>query len=139
MRIVLDTNVIVSALIWRGTPYELVQMAIDGDIELYTSLPLLDELHEVLMRDHLSSRLGQHHASVDDAVRFYGELAIAVSPLTIPRVVPGDVDDDQVIATAVAAHADLLVSGDRHLLVLGSHQSIHIVTPGRAARIIAAT
>jgi putative PIN family toxin of toxin-antitoxin system len=137
VRIVLDTNVIVSALIWRGPPYELLQMAIDGVADLCTSLPLLDELHEVLMRDHLSTRLGQRHVSVEDAVTLYGDLAFIVSPILTPRVVPGDADDDHVIAAAIAARADLLVSGDRHLLILGSHRSIRIVTPAEAVRLIA--
>jgi predicted nucleic acid-binding protein len=58
-----------------------------------------------------------------------------VSPLNTPRVVPGDVDDDHVIAAAVAAGADLVVSGDRkHLLPLGSHQGIGIVDTAEAVR-----
>lgn len=57
----------------------------------------------------------------------------------MPRVVLGDVDDDQVIAAAVAARADLIVSGDRkHLLLLGSHQGISIVDAAEAVRRIAA-
>ena len=57
----------------------------------------------------------------------------------MPRVVAGDADDDQVIAAAVAARADLIVSGDRkHLLPLGSHQGIDIVDAAEAVRRIAA-
>jgi putative PIN family toxin of toxin-antitoxin system len=138
VRIVLDTNVVVSALTWGGPPYQLVQMAIDSDVVLCTSLPLLDELQEVLLRDHLSSRLRQRQTSVEEAIVLYGKLAVTVSLIATPRVVPGDADDDQVIATAVAAQADLLVSGDRHLLVLGSHQNIRIVTPAEAIRVISA-
>jgi len=89
------------------------------------------------MRDHLSTRLGQRHVSVEDAVTLYGDLAFIVSPILTPRVVPGDADDDHVIAAAIAARADLLVSGDRHLLILGSHRSIRIVTPAEAVRLIA--
>ena len=57
-----------------------------------------------------------------------------VSPLATPRVVPGDVDDDHVIAAAVAGSAEIVVSGDRHLLSLGSHQSIGIVNAAEAVR-----
>jgi putative PIN family toxin of toxin-antitoxin system len=138
VRIVLDTNVVVSALIWGGTPDRLVQMAIDGDIELCTSPELLSELQEVLLRAHLASRLGPRFASVAEAVALYGELAVSVSPTSAPRVVPDDADDDQVVAAAVAARVDLIVSGDRHLLVLGSHRTIRIVTPAEALRLIAA-
>jgi len=128
MRLVLDTNVIVSALIWGGEPYKLIRAATEGEIELYTSPALLTELHEVLARGHLAKRLTQQRSTVDQAIGQYGELAISVSPLATPRVVPNDQDDDHVIASAVAAQAELIVSGDRHLLSLGSHQRIDIVS-----------
>jgi hypothetical protein len=137
VRIVLDTNVVVSALIWGGTPGTLMQMAIDGGIELYTSPELLDELYDVMMRKHLASRIGSRHASVEEAIALHGALAVSVSPTSMPRVVPGDADDDFVIATAVAAGAAIIVSGDRHLISLGSHQTIRIVTPAEAVRTIA--
>ena len=132
MRIVLDTNVVVSALIWGGTPYRLIQAATDGDVELCTSPALLIELREVLGREHLASRLAQQRSSVEQAIGFYGELAINVSPLATPRVVPGDADDDHVIAAALAAKADLVVSGDRHLLSMGSYEDRPIVNAAEA-------
>ena len=55
-----------------------------------------------------------------------------MTPFAIPTAASADPDDDQVIAAAVAAHAELIVSGDRHLLDLGSHQDIRIVTPAEA-------
>lgn len=134
MRIVLDTNVIVSALIWGGTPYKLLQAATEGDIDLYTSPTLLAELREVLAREHLASRLAKQRSSVEQAIAFYGELATSVSPLTTPRVVPGDADDDHVIAAALAAKADLVVSGDRDLLAMGNHEGLTILTAAEAVK-----
>lgn len=61
-------------------------------------------------------------------------LAINVSPLATPRVVSGDVVDDHVIAAAVAGGAQIMVSGDWHLLGLGSHQGITIVIAAKAIR-----
>lgn len=84
MRAVVDTNVVVSALIWGGTPFKLLQAAIDQDIALYTSPALLAELRAVLARDHLARRLAQQQTSVDQAIRLYGELTIPVTPLTTP-------------------------------------------------------
>jgi putative PIN family toxin of toxin-antitoxin system len=132
VRVVLDTNVVVSALIWGGTPYRLIEAAADGGITLYTSPILLSELREVLSRPHLASRLIEHRSTVDQALQLYANLAIAVTPLEIPVVVPGDTDDDHVIAAALAAKARLVVSGDRHLLSVGNLGELAIVTPAEA-------
>lgn len=133
MRLVLDTNVVVSALLWGGAPYRLIEAAAAGDIELATSPALLAELREMLERSHLASRLVAQRSSVEQAIALYGEMTVQVSPLDTPRVVAGDVDDDQVIAAAVAAQADLIVTGDRrHLLPIGNHQGIPIVTAREA-------
>ena len=138
MRVVLDTNVVVSALVsafvWGGVPYKLIEAAAAGEIELITSPALLPELRNVLGREHLASRLAAQRSTVEQAIAFYAELAISVSPLSTPRVVPGDVDDDHVIAAAVAGTAEIVISGDRHLLSLGSHQGINIVNAASAVR-----
>ena len=136
VRIVLDTNVVVSALVWGGTPFKLIEAAVAGDLALCTSPALLAELRAVLTREHLASRLEGQRASVEEVVALYAALAISVSPTAPPRVVPGDADDDEVIAAAIAANADLLVTGDRDLLALGSYQKIRIITPAEAVRLL---
>jgi putative PIN family toxin of toxin-antitoxin system len=134
VRLVLDTNVVVSAFVWGGTPYKLVQAAVEGEVELVTSPALLTELRRVLAREHLASRLAKQRSSVEQAIGLYGELAISVSPLTTPRVVTRDADDDHVIAAAMASGAALVVSGDADLLSLGSHEGIAIVSAAEAVR-----
>lgn len=139
MRIVLDTNVVLSALLWRGTPHHLLgAMAQRSDIQLCSSTALLEELADVLTRPSATKRL----ALIDKAARAvladYVEAIELVEPIAVPRVVVGDVDDDQVIAAAVAARADLIVSGDRkHLLPLGRHEGIDIIDAADALRRIA--
>jgi len=132
VRLVLDTNVVVSALVWGGRPYKLLQAATEGDIELFTSPALIDELRRVLARERLASRLAEQRTSVQRMIELYGELAISVSPLSTPRAVPRDKDDDQVIAAAIAANADLVVSGDADLVSLGSFEGVVIVTTAEA-------
>ena len=133
MRVVLDTNIVVSALVWGGTPDQLIQAAIDGEIDLLTSPALMDELRDVLARPHVVTRLEQNRSTVAQAIALYERLALQVSPPATPRIVVDDVDDDHVLACALAAGADLIVSGDKkHLLPLGSYQAIPIVTAAEA-------
>jgi putative PIN family toxin of toxin-antitoxin system len=140
VRIVLDTNVVLSSLLWRGTPHHLLAaIAQRSGIQLYSSTALLEELADVLTRPSATKRLALIDRSAREVLADYVEAIDLVEPASVPRVVVGDVDDDQVIAAAVAARADLIVSGDRkHLLPLGSHQSIDIVDAAEAVRRIAA-
>jgi putative PIN family toxin of toxin-antitoxin system len=137
VRLILDTNIIVSALIWGGVPDLFLQAAAAGDVELATSPALIEELSAVLKRGHLAARLMQNRSSVERAIALYAELAVSVTPLATPRVVPRDPDDDHVIACAIAARADMIVSGDRDLLELRSHHGIDILTAAEAATQIA--
>ncbi len=127
MRLVLDTNVVISALVWGGVPYQLLQAAAAGTVDLYTSPVLLDELRGVLARPHLAQRLMGQQRSVERAVEFYARLCRSVEPLHTPRTVPNDPDDDHVVATAIEAQAHLIVSGDKHLLQLKDSISIPVL------------
>ena len=138
MRIVLDTNVVMSALLWRGTPYRLLEaIRAHSSTQLYSSTALLEELTDVLTRPSATKRLALIEQTAGQLLADYVEVIELVEPTSVPRVVPGDVDDDQVIAAAVVARADLLVSGDRkHLLPLRTHAGIAIVNAAEALRLI---
>jgi putative PIN family toxin of toxin-antitoxin system len=136
MQTVLDTNVVVSALLWGGTPFKLFEMATEGKLSLYTSPALIAELREVLSRDHLARRLANQQTAVEDAIRLYEALFIAVTPLSTLRVVPNDIDDAQVIACALAVGAQLIVSGDSDLLVLHPWKGIHILNATEAVQFV---
>ena len=113
MRIVLDTNVALSAL--------------------------LEELADVLTRSSPAKRLAVIGKTAQAVLADYVEVVEVVAPTEVPRVVPGDADDDHVIAAAVAGSADLIVSGDSDLLGIGSHQDIAIVSAAGAVGRIEAT
>jgi putative PIN family toxin of toxin-antitoxin system len=132
MRLVLDTNVVVSALLWGGLPYQLLQLAVDGEVTLYTSPALVAELSEILVRPHSKERLTNQGTDAQAIAELYRSFAFSVEPASVPRVVPDDPDDDHVVACAVAAGAHLIVTGDKHLLKLVGHQGIGIVTVGQA-------
>lgn len=107
-------------------------------IHLCSSTALLEELADVLTRTSASKRLALIGKSAREVLADYVEFIEMVEPASVPRVVVGDLDDDQVIAAAVSARADLIASGDRkHLLPLGSYQGIPIVDAAEALRRIA--
>ena len=108
-------------------PGQLLDAARAGKVELYTSPALLGELARVLRRRKFSTRVERLSASVDELIEGYGELAQFVRPAAISPVVLADPEDDHVLACALAAKADFIVSGDSHLLNLKTYQGIAIV------------
>lgn len=134
LRLVLDTNVVVAGLLWSGPPRRLLELAFDDEaVELFSSSALLDELAHSLGYAKFAARIQAHGTSVERLLAQYTALVSLVIPPSVPRVVAQDADDDQVIATAVAARAELIVSGDKkHLLPIGNHQGIPIVTAREA-------
>ena len=137
MRLVLDTNTALSGLLWGGVPGQLIDAAEQQRIELASSTALLAELQGVLSRPKFASQFAKRGLTVGEVFDGYAALVISVSPLTVPRVVPRDPDDDHVIACALAARADAIVSGERHLLDLREHQGITILTASDALERIA--
>lgn len=137
MRLVADTNVVVSGLLWLGHPGRLLEAAALGRVTLYTSLALLAELSTTLSRPKLVRPIARSGLTLEDLLGRYLNVAVVVEPTDVPRVVSDDPDDDQVLACALAARAELVVSGDKHLLELGGqYQGIPIVTPAQAVQLI---
>jgi uncharacterized protein len=137
VRVVADTNVVLSGLLWLGNPGLVLEAAANGRIALYTSPALVQELSETLRSPKLAARIRASGLTLDELLQQYLDVAVLIEPKSVPRVVPDDPDDDQVIAAAIAAQADLIVSGDKHLLDLQSHRGIRIVPPAEAVRIVA--
>jgi putative PIN family toxin of toxin-antitoxin system len=128
MRAVADTNVVVSGLLWQGPPRRVLDLARAGTLELFTSPALLVELEDVLGRRKFARRLQAAGVDPRDLVLGYAALARVVVPTEKPAAVPEDPDDDEVVACAMAARAEIIVSGDRHLRNLGTFRGIRIVT-----------
>jgi uncharacterized protein len=133
VRLVLDTNAAVSGLLWRGNPGKLLDAALAGSVTLFASAPLLAELQDVLGRRKFAALLQSRGLSATQMFDGYAALTTVVAPAAIPPTIIDDADDDAVLACAVAANADLMVSGDPHLLRLEHYHSIPIVTPAEAA------
>ena len=123
LRPVLDTNVLIAGLLWNGPPRRLIALAIDGE---------LVELAHTLGYSKFAARIEGFGTSIAALIALIAQYAAVVSlivPTSVLRVVAADADDDHVIAAAVAARAELIATGDRkHLLPIGSHRGIAIVT-----------
>ena len=137
MRLVLDTNVVASALLWGRVPVLLLQAARERRVELFTSTPLLAELTDILGRRKFDKKIAASMLSIDQLVDRYAELAVLVRPAAVPRIAP-DPDDDVVIGTALAAKADLIVTGDRLLLSVAEYGGVRIIGVTDAVRAITA-
>jgi putative PIN family toxin of toxin-antitoxin system len=128
---VLDTNVVIAGLLWDGPPYSLLMRAAQRrDLVLATSPRLMAELAETLMLARSAKRIAAAATSVEQLIAVYRDATVLVTPSEVPRLVVDDVDDDHVIAAAVAAQSHCIVTGDRaHLLPLDAYGSIAINSP----------
>ena len=125
MRVVFDTNVLISALITTGKPKELFQQAVKGHIQLVISKSILEEFSQISMDPRI-----RKYASEDDVVAF---LRIIDKVAKVTKIksqfsaVKEDPDDDMVVRTAFDGKANYIVSGDKHLLSLGTYRGIRII------------
>ena len=136
MRFVADTNTIVSALLWRGSPHRLIAAMDDYPIDFYTSRVLLVELADVLPRRKLAKAIRATGKTPAQLIAEYEGFVTVVTPASIRRTVLNDADDDAVLACALAANADLIVSGDAHLLNLKRYHGMRIVSAAEALAIV---
>jgi putative PIN family toxin of toxin-antitoxin system len=122
-RVVLDTNVYISALMFGGLPGSLLDLAFLRAFTLVISPALLDELEEKLR--------AKFELTIEDSAFLRAKLedvAQVVDPEEVLSVIAEGPDDNRVLECAVKGRADLIVSGDRHLLKLAQYQGITILT-----------
>jgi putative PIN family toxin of toxin-antitoxin system len=123
-----DTNVLVSGLLWHGTPHTLLERVRNDAATLFTSPVLIAELDEVLQRRKFAKALQSASTSRGRILAEIRVLAQVIEPASLPKPVSRDPDDDHVIACAIAARPDAIVSGDLDLTDLGSYQGIPILS-----------
>jgi putative PIN family toxin of toxin-antitoxin system len=128
VRIVVDTNVWVSGLLWRGALWELLRLAETGRVTICTTPAILSELAEVLAYEWIQVRLDQLGLTPAELVGYAMALASVFEVTEGGTIVLADPDDDVFLRCALAADASYVVSGDHHLLDLGTHAGIPIVT-----------
>ena len=130
MRVVLDTNVLISAFISaKGAPAQVFDLWQAGLLEIVTSQEALDELQRVLTYPRIRGRLRFSDEQVQQYFLLLRAYAVYLEDLSITAVIAADPDDDVFLALALSSNAQYIVSGDGHLLDVGVYQDIAIVTP----------
>ena len=127
MRIVIDTNVLISATFWTGNPKQLLNRVRKKEFVLLTSQILLNELKEILIRPDKPFKLSEEEAEhMVNRIRSLAEIVRTHSFVKICR----DEQDNRVLECAIDGGADWIISGDAHLLELQSFQGVRIGTVG---------
>lgn len=132
LRAVLDTNIIISATFWRGAPYRVIRKALLREFVLITSAAILDEVS-----GRLEHKFNLPHAEIEkllDILLGYSEL---VEPAAKVNAVKADEKDNKIIECAIDGRADLIVTGDGHLLKLNNYGDTKIITPSELLKILA--
>lgn len=129
-KVVLDTNVLISALGWNGVPRKIVQKCLNGDLTILTSSEQIDELRRVM--DYPKFTFTEEQKNIFISIIL--EVAEMVEITGKLKFVKDDPDDDAILETALAGNAEYIVSGDLHLLSLETFANIKIVTAAEFSR-----
>lgn len=121
-RVVIDTNVYISAIFWGGKPREVVDLGRNARILIFTSSEIQAEIER-----KLKTKFGIDEKEVAQILLDYSMFTLPIKPLHRAKVVDADPDDNKFIECAVASKAGYIVSGDRHLLNLKNYQGIQIM------------
>jgi uncharacterized protein len=125
VRAVLDTNVLISAFVFPGgAPEHVYREALAGRITMITSRPLLSELGRVL-----TEKFSWESPYAEEVVAQLVRLAVVVDPTEQIADIADDPADNRVLEAAAEGDAEVIVSGDRHLLSLGTWRGIRVQTP----------
>ena len=121
-KIVIDTNIYISAIFWGGKPRIIVDLGRNGEVLIFTASEIEDEIEE-----KLKTKFG---LSDEESAQILLDFSTFTMPVKISKkitVVDDDPDDDKFIECAVASRAGFIVSGDKHLLDLEEYEGINII------------
>jgi putative PIN family toxin of toxin-antitoxin system len=125
MKVVIDTNVIISGVFFSGPPFQILKSWKDGLINLVVSPEILEEYKKV------GAILANDHPGInfEPFLAFLIQNAIFVSAPALSDGVCDDPDDDKFFACALAGGCDLIVSGDKHLLAKSGYRKVEVLRP----------
>jgi len=124
IKVVLDTNVFISALFWKGAPHQVFKRILEGAILNFISPEIVAEIQ---------GRLLDKFKLPPEKVKEFLEIIIFSSKVVYPKkklnIVKEDPSDNKIIECALEAKASFIISGDKHLLNIKKYKGIKIVSP----------
>jgi len=123
--VVLDSNVLISAIVFGGKPRVILESIIEGKLKLAFSEALLEEIEAVLQ----GKKFRFSPQITDLIITELQSISEILHPTSTVSVIKKDPADNKVIECAIAANADFIISGDAHLLELGEYRNIKILSP----------
>ena len=128
LKVVLDTNIWLSGIFWRGNPYKIIKLAEQKKIEIFITNAILEELVDVLNKE---IKFQKHMKNLGyDIEQLIGSI-LNITKLTSPKerlnIIKQDPDDNRILECAVSSNADYIISGDKHLLSLKEFEGIEII------------
>ncbi|MEM3712667.1 MAG: putative toxin-antitoxin system toxin component, PIN family [Thermoproteota archaeon] len=132
LKVVLDTNILVSAWFWEGNESKIVEMIENGLVIGYTSPQLMQEFEKVM--NYPKFRLSEDE--IASAIGYYQILLRTIEPKTAVNIIRNDPADNRVLECALSAKANAIITGDKHLLALGKFKNIRILTSTEFLKLI---
>lgn len=137
MKVVLDTNVVVSGTFWTGDSFHVLELVNKGKVTAIVSLKILEEYDKIIHSDEIIEKTTEHQQARIKALMDILNKAIVVEPKEKIEVIKEDPDDNKFLEAAVEGEADYIISRDKkHLLVLKNFRNIPIIPPEEFLKII---
>ncbi|MXX11132.1 MAG: putative toxin-antitoxin system toxin component, PIN family [Nitrospira sp. SB0677_bin_15] len=125
MKVVVDTNVLISGIFFDGPPARILEAWLHGQLVFVVSHEILEEYFEVCER--LSLRYP--NIEITQILILIVQNCHIVDPLPLPEPASHDADDDMFIACALASATQTIISGDSDLLTISGYENVQIITP----------
>lgn len=132
-RVVLDTNVLVSGLFWRGNSHRILLACKSNKLHLITSPELLQEFKAVLEREE---KFGLSQEEIEKIVESVAKLAEMVFPNKRLKTIKNHPADNRLLECAEEGEADYIISGDKHLTALRKFKGVKILSPAEAIKLL---
>ena len=137
LKLVLDTNTIVSAFFWEGNEAELIRKIEQNKAQLFITKEILDEIEKVIKRPKFNELLDRTNQTPEQILAKLISLSrLVIGPKLKKIIIKDDFSDDKFIECAVNAKAGYIVSGDKHLLGLKEYEGIKIIRTFDALKLI---